>query len=168
MATMLYANDCRTLITDGSELGLDSSLSSAYTAANIALFPLLFFFSGLYYTDILSTGVVLRVYKSFLARHNDKNSSFLQSSVALFVLGLLALAMRQTNIFWVAVFLAALEVVKMFDGVRSSTPVRLEEWTTRTVKDIIVEKFREYSAGKIHDVALRDAGIEGKLSIPWR
>ena len=38
------------------------------TAANICLFPLLFFFSGLYYTDVLSTFVVLLAYWAHLWR----------------------------------------------------------------------------------------------------
>ncbi|KAK6596619.1 DIE2/ALG10 family protein [Botrytis cinerea] len=69
---MMLAWKCRNLIIRaGVENRTDQvpkliSADSLHTAANIALFPPLFFFSGLYYTDVLSTCVVLYLYKQFL------------------------------------------------------------------------------------------------------
>lgn len=83
----------------------------ATTAANICLFPPLFFFSGLYYTDVLSTFVVLLAYWALTWRlyggHSKKHN--MVSGLVIYVVGVIALAMRQTNIFWVGIFLAGLE-----------------------------------------------------------
>ncbi|KAH8803160.1 DIE2/ALG10 family-domain-containing protein [Xylogone sp. PMI_703] len=156
MATMLYANDCRRLLTRSP--GRDHSLSDVYTAANIALFPPLFFFSGLYYTDILSTCVVLRVYKSYLQREGPNNYTIWRG-LGTFILCLLALTMRQTNIFWVAVFLGGLEAVRTFENAESSLPLSAMEMPG-SWKEFAMERFKGYSSGKIHDVALSDASLE--------
>jgi alpha-1,2-glucosyltransferase len=72
----------------------------AHTAINICLFPPLFFFSGLYYTDIASTLVVLvSLYTQLVSQKLNWSLVGLQ---LLFAYG--ALFFRQTNIFWVGVF----------------------------------------------------------------
>ncbi|KAK7191019.1 hypothetical protein DPSP01_007809 [Paraphaeosphaeria sporulosa] len=86
-----------------------TSLLDAHTALNISLFPPLFFFSGLYYTDVLSTLVVLAAYSTYLSQRGTHN--YLLSSLLIINIGVLALLFRQTNIFWVAVFPAGLAVV---------------------------------------------------------
>ena len=86
-----------------------TSLLDAHTALNIALFPPLFFFSGLYYTDVLSTLVVLASYSTYLSQRRSPNS--LLSTILTINIGVLALLFRQTNIFWVAVFPAGLAVI---------------------------------------------------------
>ncbi|KAF2421518.1 hypothetical protein EJ08DRAFT_620018 [Tothia fuscella] len=81
-----------------------------HTAANIALFPPLFFFSGLYYTDVASVAFVLLAYYRFLkSRERGFGNGF--DVLGAIVFGLIALAFRQTNFFWVAVFPAGLAVV---------------------------------------------------------
>ncbi|KAF9738615.1 hypothetical protein PMIN06_001970 [Paraphaeosphaeria minitans] len=86
-----------------------STLLDAHTALNISLFPPLFFFSGLYYTDVLSTLVVLASYYMYLIQRRTHN--YLLASLTTVIVGVLALLFRQTNIFWVAVFPAGLAVV---------------------------------------------------------
>ena len=70
-----------------------------HTTVNVYLFPPLFFFYGLYYTDVLSVLSVLYAYRCYLARQH----------VRVMFAGLLSLLFRQTNIFWVSVFLGGLE-----------------------------------------------------------
>jgi alpha-1,2-glucosyltransferase len=90
----------------------NTALNYAHIAANVCLFPPLFFFSGLYYTDIQSARYVLLAYQQFCKsrQENFKNGHtvFLQ-----ILYGFMALLFRQTNIFWVAVFPAGLTVVEM-------------------------------------------------------
>lgn len=61
------------------------------SALNLAMFPVLYFFTFLYYTDCGSTFFVLLMYYLHL-RH-----SFLRAAVA----GAISLFFRQTNIVWV-------------------------------------------------------------------
>ncbi|KAH8590491.1 DIE2/ALG10 family-domain-containing protein [Bisporella sp. PMI_857] len=142
--TMAYAGSCRTHIA--RLLRLDAN--GQHIAFNIALFPPLFFFSGLFYTDILSTCVVLRMYRLFLERG---------SGVWLYIAGILALTMRQTNIFWAAVFMGGLEVSRTLKSIKS-IPGKNEKdrscWQGR-----LSASFHQYARGDIHDVALKDAEI---------
>lgn len=73
-----------------------------HAVANICIFPPLFFFYGLYYTDIVSALSVLYAYRLHLERKRVK----------LVLVGLASLSFRQTNIFWVSVFLGGLEVIR--------------------------------------------------------
>lgn len=83
---------------------------SALSAANIWLFPPLFFFSGLYYTDVQSALWVLLSFQAYLRYEKDGFQSF-SEAISLIRFGLISLFFRQTNIFWVAVFPAGLGVV---------------------------------------------------------
>lgn len=82
-----------------------SSMTGLYHAVfNICLFPPLFFFCGLYYTDVISTLVVLCA---------NRLDSGIGSKGFLFVaVGLFSLSMRQTNIFWVSIFCGGLKVCR--------------------------------------------------------
>jgi alpha-1,2-glucosyltransferase len=148
---MAYASDCRALITKAwKREARDLSPSVMHTAFNIALFPPLFFFSGLFYTDVLSTCMVLRMYRLSLQR---------KGSVWLYVAGILALTMRQTNIFWVAVFLGGLEVVR---AIKTIEAVQVKESPEpKTWRESAVSEFQRYGRGEMHDVPLRDAEIQG-------
>lgn len=90
----------------------------AAAAANICMFPPLFFFSGLYYTDVLSTFVVMLAYWAHLWRVETgrlrKYNAL--SGMIVYANGVLALTMRQTNIFWVGIFIAGLEWASMSKG----------------------------------------------------
>lgn len=84
---------------------------SFHNAMNIGLFPLLFFFSGLYYTDVCSVSLVLGAYEYHFRSLHDASSARNTASTKMFVIGLCSLLLRQTNIFWAAVFLAGLHAV---------------------------------------------------------
>ncbi|KAH7314252.1 alpha-1,2 glucosyltransferase-like protein alg10 [Rhexocercosporidium sp. MPI-PUGE-AT-0058] len=171
-----YACDCRALIArtrspGGPELRNASvafrmrnwayahqklSPDEIHTALNIALFPLLFFFSGLFYTDVLSTCVVLRVYRLFLERRGAyQNTS--EGLIWLYLTGIIALWMRQTNIFWVAVFMGGMELVRTIDTNRTSDSASVNP--PHTWKDISLFYFKRYSRGQIHDVPLNNATV---------
>lgn len=83
----------------------------SHTVLNICLFPPLFFFSGLYYTDILALLVVVEAYNWDIKRTSVKG--FTPFRFLVFIgLGLAALLFRQTNIFWVSVFLGGLQALR--------------------------------------------------------
>lgn len=128
------------------------------TASSVALFPPLFFFSGLFYTDVLSTCLVLVSYRLLLQReilHENSGSGFLR----IYITGMIALTMRQTNIFWVAIFMGGSEAVRIIK--MNASPLTIHEPTTRTWLESITAAFSQYSRGHIHDVALQDAGVTG-------
>lgn len=102
---------------------------------SIVMFPLLFFFSGLYYTDLFSIYSVLLTYISWSANTSSHGVRRFLFQVLHLLFGLVALASRQTNIFWVAIFLGALQVLE-------------------TVKSQI-------GAEKIHDPPISEAYFEG-------
>ncbi|KAK5110764.1 hypothetical protein LTR62_005641 [Meristemomyces frigidus] len=85
-----------------------------HSALNIALFPPLFFFSALYYTDIWSTLLVVTFYTQ-LPLGNQHGGDHGTQSMKLVALGLASLMFRQTNIFWVAIFPAALVTMQQLD-----------------------------------------------------
>jgi alpha-1,2-glucosyltransferase len=153
--TLLYASHCRGFINRLSNPSASIvSPNTLHTAFNIALFPPLFFFSGLFYTDILSTCLVLRMYKMFLKG---------ERGIWLYITGILALTMRQTNIFWVAVFMGGLEVVRTLQSIKPSETI---EEQAKTWIGKLVPSFDRYARGEIHDVPLKDAGPQGSFSHP--
>ena len=130
---------------------------------NIMLCPLLFFFSALYYTDVLSAVAVLEVYRWYvLLRSNQTQRSHLPWSlstgarsaictIAIFFFGLFAMFVRQTNVFWVGVFLGGLQAVKTL---RSSTRA------TRSPGGSNAKALANQDA--IYDPQMHDAAIEGR------
>lgn len=93
---------------DGLQL-LDRTLPYLWSLAeinhavlNICLFPPLFFFFGLYYTDVWSALSVL-----ITIRYHQK-----MATKYLVLAGIVSLFFRQTNIFWVAIYLGGLEVAR--------------------------------------------------------
>lgn len=83
-----------------------------YRELNIMLFPLFFFFSALYYTDLLSALTVMVSYIFWGLGQTTVTSSMVLFRTMHFLSGLFALVTRQTNIFWVAIFLGGLQVVQ--------------------------------------------------------
>lgn len=81
-----------------------------HNTVNICLFPPLFFFYGLYYTDVLSALSVLYAYQCYLEKRKGS---------ILVLVGLSSLLFRQTNIFWVSLFLGGLA---FFDGIPRVKP----------------------------------------------
>lgn len=173
--TMSYASDCRSLITRiwkpnpaihiSKWIGAGKSVSpdALHTALNIALFPLLFFFSGLFYTDVLSTCIVLRMYRLFLERKGAYTNSH-EGLVWMYFTGIVALTMRQTNIFWISVFLGGLELVRTIKITQTASievPPTPGNW-----KEAVSAKLKEYSQGEIHDIPIRDAAVHGMPTSP--
>lgn len=117
---------------------------SFHTGINIALMPVIFFFSGLYYTDVWSTLVVLQAYKHHLKRLGPQKPS-LYDDLWTIIWGVTALFMRQTNVFWVVVYMGGVEAVH---ALRSVKPGAQEFLTT------------------VHDPPLHKSGPEGKFLIP--
>lgn len=120
-----------------------------HTAFNTCLFPVIFFFSGLYYTDLISIHLVLQSYANSFQKPNQQKSW--SSLVLLCLNGLLSLGTRQTNVFWVAVFLGGLELVQCF-------PKR----ATGTVRDIADVANTAWNDGFVHDASLVDSQAGGK------
>ncbi|KAI0006240.1 glycosyltransferase family 59 protein [Xylariaceae sp. FL0662B] len=120
------------------------------TGANIALFPVLCFFSGLYYTDVISTFVILLAYVNHLGRVSRERTSLLNDFYTL-LLGLLALCMRQTNIFWVVVYMGGLEVVH---GIKTLHPEPVATPIFSTLSEQLKFYAWRYSLGDIHDPPL--------------
>ncbi len=135
---------------------------SAYavgTGLNVALFPVMFFFSGLYYTDVISTFVVLVAHVNQLRRLGRRRYPPFFDSYLTFSWGLLALCMRQTNVFWVVVFMGGLEVVHHIKSLKAQ-PVGTPYFST------LAEQIRfyawRYSVGDIHDPPLNMAAPIGE------
>jgi alpha-1,2-glucosyltransferase len=129
---------------------------------NIILYPLLFFFSALYYTDILSAFAVTEVYRWYVYKNNtlaqrssvsSKLSGQALSSIcgmAIFLLGLFAMSVRQTNVFWVAVFLGGLQTVRTLSSRKRPAP-------SITKKEVSGMATNAYI---IYDPPVHGAGIE--------
>ena len=134
-----------------------------HTSFNIALFPLLFFFSGLYYTDVVSTAVVVGAFLNHLKRVGRDHSSTL-SDLLTIALGVLALFMRQTNVFWVVVYMGGLEAVH---AVKTLRPGRVDQPFMKTMGEQLRFFAWRYSVGDIHDLPLSQAWPDGKSSSLW-
>ncbi|KAJ6784203.1 hypothetical protein PWT90_01781 [Aphanocladium album] len=126
---------------------------AVHTAINIGLFPLLFFFGGLYYTDVLSTGVVLAAFANHLSRVGRDASSVLSDLVTV-GLGVATLLMRQTNVFWVVVFMGGLEAVH---AVKTLRPQKVDQPVMKTLWKQCQYFGWRYSVGDIHDLPVHKA-----------
>lgn len=132
------------------------------TILNICLFPPIFFFSGLYYTDVASLLIVLETYSWDLSRSNKESSNELLQTrqtqgcpswrtLIFWIYGLLSLTFRQTNIFWVAVFLGGLKVVR---ALYSKTANHTSPGSQRSLRDIVKH-------GELYDPPANNARFEG-------
>ncbi|KAL5336233.1 Dol-P-Glc:Glc(2)Man(9)GlcNAc(2)-PP-Dol alpha-1,2-glucosyltransferase [Aspergillus crustosus] len=118
----------------------------SHTVLNICLFPPLFFFSGLYYTDVLALLVVIEAYNWDLKRSQTRTAPF--ETVAFLIFGVAALALRQTNIFWVSVFFGGLQVVR-----------QLRRATTTCGSANIADIVRSSSKNELYDPLALDASF---------
>ena len=134
---------------------------SLHTGLNIALFPVIFFFSGLYYTDVVSTLLVLVAYQNHLGRVGLERPGFL-NDVWTVVLGIATLFMRQTNVFWVVVYMGGLEVVHVVKSLKPS-PVPaggMPKWDW-SVMARLNNYTQRASVGDVHDPALNISWPDG-------
>jgi alpha-1,2-glucosyltransferase len=161
---LLFAScSCRSLIKSRNnmhrEAMMDLDWDAVHTAVNICLFPPLFFFSGLYYTDVVSTLVVVGAYRHFL-RGSERTTTSVFKNFGIYTWGISALFMRQTNIFWVAVFLGGLETTRAFkegsfsEGGEQGQKLRFGEF------------IKQYAHGELHDPPLRNASVLGTWASP--
>ncbi len=101
------------------------------------------------------------MYKLYLdrrgARENSANGLFW-----LYPTGIIALTMRQTNIFWVAIFFGALELVRTIESNAAKNDDNVQ--IPVTWQETLAFKFKKYSQGKIHDIYLQNAGLSGNIS----
>ena len=121
-----------------------------HNVTNVWLFPPLFFFYGLYYTDVLSVLSVLLTYLFHLKHRRTW----------VIACGLVSLAFRQTNVFWVSIYLGAMQVQQVLprhnDDVK--VPIRKSLW------DVIESSWRE---GCVYDPFLSEASLEGMTHVEW-
>ncbi|KAM7207760.1 DIE2/ALG10 family domain containing protein [Naviculisporaceae sp. PSN 640] len=130
-----------------------TSLCAYHTAVNIGLFPVLFFFSGLYYTDVVSTLLVLVAYHNHLGRIKQQSPGILNDLWTVF-LGVATLFMRQTNVFWAVVFMGGSEAVH---AIRSLKP-EPEEWAPfETFGEQVRAHVGRWAVGDIHDPGVDEA-----------
>jgi hypothetical protein len=139
------------------------SVYALHSAFNIALFPVLFFFSALYYTDIVSTLFVLLAYQNHLSRVGPVGVPSIFNDLWTIILGVASLMMRQTNIFWVVVYMGGAEAVHAVEQLK---PVR--DGTPRFATLLAVARHYgwRYSLADVHDPPISYAGIEGELCRP--
>jgi len=120
----------------------------SHITANIFLFPPLFFFCGLYYTDLISALSVLFAYHFYIK----------EQKVFLVIAGLVSLLFRQTNIFWVSIFLGGLEVRRVLRKGRSGANFPSQP----TFSDVISGSWqRSY----VYEPLVSQASVEGRRSI---
>lgn len=116
-----------------------------HQTVNICLFPPLFFFYGLYYTDVLSALSVLYAYQCCLEKRSDSHT---------LVAGLISLFFRQTNIFWVSLFLGGLAFCQALPKGRPGIEFASEPGSP----DVVQGSWQHASA---YDPLVREASFEG-------
>ena len=126
-----------------------SSTELAHAAINICLFPPLFFFYGLYYTDVLSAASVLLVYKYFLEERHF---------AIIIAAGIFSLLFRQTNVLWVGVFLGGLAFCRAIPKGQQDSEFSNEP----TFLEVLQASWRHASA---YDPPIREASVEGCLTL---
>ncbi|KAF1983069.1 glycosyltransferase family 59 protein [Aulographum hederae CBS 113979] len=126
----------------------------SHTALNVSLFPPLFFFSGLYYTDVASTFFVLLSYHLFLS--SGEHSSNLSSSAVTVVAGVVALLFRQTNIFWVAIFPLGLSIVKVLKSGRGASV----QWAAKHDTSFVGVCNDSWDGARLYDPQVAEAKLE--------
>lgn len=137
------------------------SFYALHTGFNVALFPVLFFFSALYYTDVYSTLAVLAAYRLHLFRASVPTFEPIPvwSDLLIVLVGFAALVMRQTNIFWIVVYLGGLEFVQAAKAVRQQPLHRAalataQKATFDSLPGMVRLYLWRYSCGDVHDPPL--------------
>ncbi len=129
-----------------------TAVLDAHSAFNIALFPPLFFFSALYYTDVVSTLIVLLTYSALIKKQTPPGTIF--ENVNTVYLGVMAVLCRQTNIFWVAVLPAGLAIVDALSPTKNDTRKSELSTMSNALKD-------SWNDGTVYDCPAQNAGLQG-------
>ncbi|KAL8682515.1 MAG: hypothetical protein Q9186_001462 [Xanthomendoza sp. 1 TL-2023] len=117
-----------------------------HTVLNICLFPPLFFFYGLYYTDVWSALSVLTT----IQLHQKKQRRHMV------VAAIASLFFRQTNIFWVGVYIGGLEISRKLRRGRIGT----EYVPTATWRAVVVGSWQ---SSCIYDPLVVHASFEDSV-----
>lgn len=125
--------------------GKASDTISAQTALNVALFPLVYFFGGLFYTDIWSTVFVLAAYLATLRGNRWVSGVFCWVS----------LWFRQTNVVWV-VFMAGVYGVGKLQELQWLESLGEKEETHKLKVALFLDP-RQWRKIKIHNPPLNQA-----------
>lgn len=131
----------------------------AHEALNVCLFPPLFFFSGLYYTDVMSTLVVVLAYFAF---QRGAGGESMGGGLLAYGLGAVGLVMRQTNVFWVGVFLAGMEWVRTCTDMVAKGPTPGGHGKDATLTE---RALGPYMRGELHNPTIEKAGPLGKYTV---
>ncbi|KAK3626580.1 glucosyltransferase [Elasticomyces elasticus] len=130
-----------------------------HSALNVVLFPPLFFFSALYYTDVWSALSVVASYAFLSKAYRDEYGYWLRT-LGLVALGLVSLMFRQTNIFWITALPAGIVLVKELDcghqAIRDSMHRKAEGFGD-TLYNIAKTSWK---MGVIYDPPIRDAWVD--------
>lgn len=129
---------------------------SSLIAANIWLFPPLFFFSGLYYTDVQSAFWVLLAFQSFLG-YQRRGFAQWSDAFSQFKFGIIALLFRQTNIFWIAIFPAGLALIA---SAEQSSSANLSPGHDQSLLDICKNSWNNMD---VYDPPIYEAWLGGRL-----
>lgn len=138
----------------------DSRWLAAHNALNVTLFPPLFFFSALYYTDVPSTLSVVAFHLYFVYSTARRTPWWLRL-VILYLLGAVSLSFRQTNIFWVAVFPAAVVMVEYLDQSHEIVKHSMHKKTKGFGDSLINVAKTSWNTNVVYDPRLTEASIDG-------
>ncbi|KAI1001832.1 hypothetical protein K3495_g6372 [Podosphaera aphanis] len=158
--TLIFAYACRIEITRCWNQAREPAQDALHTAFNIALFPPLFFFSGLFYSDVLSTCSLLVGYKLYLTRRGSRNVIKSYNQLWIYIFGIISLTIRQTNIFWFLGLLGASELRHVFPPKNSSNQVAGAQ---DTWPQVVWTRLKQAADGKIYDVGVDEARIQDFL-----
>lgn len=125
-----------------------SYVHAAHTAMNICLFPPLFFFSALYYTDVVSTEVV--AWSLYIRGNQTLRSMPIIRGLILVFAGAVNLLFRQTNVFWVAIFNAGIDMLEVLRSALEQLPKR------SSIRADVRER-----TSQLYDLTVEDAYFEG-------
>lgn len=144
----------------GGQEARHGAFLSSHSALNIALMPPLFFFSALYYTDVASTLSVMLCFYPLICS-DESNIKQIWWHLRLFVLGLVSLTFRQTNIFWVAIFPAAAVVLRELDQGHELVKESMYN-KSKGFGDTLGSVFKTtWRMEVLYDPPVRDASMEG-------
>ncbi|KFY62572.1 hypothetical protein V496_04512 [Pseudogymnoascus sp. VKM F-4515 (FW-2607)] len=158
LAALLVVSYYLRKLLSGSTQHVDRAWKVAHEALNVCLFPPLFFFSGLYYTDVLSTLVIVVAYFAF---QRGAGGASLRGGLLAYGLGVVGLVMRQTNVFWVGVFLAGMEWIRTCTDMTAKEPNQGGQGKDKT---LIERTLGPYTRGELHDPPLEESGPLGDKS----
>ena len=124
-------------------------MTSALTALTLGMFPVLFFFTGLYYTDPGSVFFVLLMYITSLDGHH-----FLAA-----IYGIMAIFFRQTNIVWIIMVTGIAISESLYDWIQIEKKERkmelIDDWTVTSTFFVLIGQTLKHKPMKLFDIFLK-------------